>query len=581
MQKWTEARPDRLQAEIEAFQNEEGLDFELDRAELEATGRAVFRGTLTRAASAPIELEVRYPDSFPYLRPEVFAPNLQLERHQNPYRHNLCLLEGSSMFWSPSWTGAWLVSVRIPLLLELLEGNPEEMRRQESPQGEPASHYVQRQKDAVVFIPDEMLRLPESERGGIANLSVGVNERPEQILRACLTRVGKASKGKKAEDLARVTGPLAERFSKTQFEGRWVRLDSFPEGRGTGQELWGAATRAPGYETPALQNVPGGKMRILGIVCKEEVRQGEWEDSWLFAVQIRFQEGKQQRESIYVAHGDRVSPRDLAERIPTLKGLAEKTVALAGLGALGGPIAMELSRAQIGELRILDVDYVEAGTVVRWPFGLGVVGRLKTDAIAAYVTHDYPFTKVKGFTHQVGAVATPGGSQQDDSDVLSEFLDGVDLLIDATAEIGIQQLLGALADEAGIPQVYVWATQGGWGGGVARVIPEETGCWYCLQLQLDKSIKLPPFAEAGTVQPRGCTAPTWTGTSFAAMPLVAQAVRTACFTLLGDRAADNPRDVFICDQKAEQASELDAPRWASYVLQRDQECRCCGAARNQ
>ena len=39
-----------------------------------------------------VELRVVYPDSFPFMRPEVFAPGLLLERHQNPVDRNLCLL---------------------------------------------------------------------------------------------------------------------------------------------------------------------------------------------------------------------------------------------------------------------------------------------------------------------------------------------------------------------------------------------------------------------------------------------------------------------------------------------------------
>jgi hypothetical protein len=181
-------------------------------------------------------------------------------------------------------------------------------------------------------------------------------------------------------------------------------------------------------------------------------------------------------------------------------------------------------------------------------------------------------------TDDLGLQMADGASAHSEADLLTEFLDGVDLVIDATAEAGVQQLLAALADDVGIPQVYVTATAGGWGGIVARVIPRQTGCWWCLRRRVDdESIPHPPFAETGTTQPRGCSAPTWTGTSFDALPLVAQAARTATFTLLGGRDAAASADVFVCAQEAETSAQLGAPEWTTHRLDPHPECEACAA----
>jgi molybdopterin/thiamine biosynthesis adenylyltransferase len=584
MRNWTEALPGRLDAEVEDFSTTEGLDFELDEAERAASGRVVFRGTLTVDGREPIRLEVRYAESFPYLRPEVFAPELRLGRHQNPYRHNLCLLDRSTRHWNPSDTGAWLVSVRVPLLLDLLDGDPEILRREEAPQGEPASYYFPPQSQTAVFVPAEMLQLPHDAHAGLLHLSVGDGEALGELLRAGLTRVSARDARGKAQVLAQAAGPFAERFNRTVCEGRWVRLDAFPADGGTADHLFAAARQVPGFEPPPPQSVAGASLRVLGVVCEEEVRQGVYEDTWLFAVEVSkahvSRYGKRRQQGRYTTRGSRLTPEDLAERIPTLAGLAKKTIALTGLGALGGPVALEFARTQVGELRVLDHDIVEAGTIVRWPFGLSVVGHAKSRVINDYVAHDYPFTRVRALQLAIGVVPGPGETPpHSEAELLTEFLDGVDVLVDATAEIGVQQLMAALADEAGIPQVYVSATEGGWGGVVARVVPGQTGCWWCLQKRLDDgSISAPPWAPTGTVQPRGCAAPTWTGTSFDALPLVAQAVRTATFTALAGRADDNPRDVFVCAQPAQTAAELAAPQWTSYALEPHPECTACAAA---
>ena len=47
-----------------------------------------------------LQLVAKYPDSYPYLRVEVYAPTLSLRWHQNPYAKNLCLLGRHSDAWS-------------------------------------------------------------------------------------------------------------------------------------------------------------------------------------------------------------------------------------------------------------------------------------------------------------------------------------------------------------------------------------------------------------------------------------------------------------------------------------------------
>lgn len=579
MRPWFEALPERLEYEIEAFAAADGLHFELDRDELEHARRVVFRGTLDRPHDEPLRLEVRYPDSYPYLRPEVFAPELRLPRHQNPYLGNLCLLDRSTREWNTTDTGPWLVGERVPGLLALIAGDPAEMRRLEAPQGEPASRYFIPEPGSVVFVPEEMLTLDVTHWTGIARFSVGDGEQLSPLFRACLSSVETVDRRGRRRVAARAGRSLAGRFGRTVLEGRWARLEHLPD-EGTVDALLAAARDVPGFQMPAPTPLADGtKLRVTGVVCSEEVRQGEWEDGWLFVVQADRRQGKQRMQASYVAAGQRLSPADLGERIPTVTGLAEKTVAQVGLGAVGGPIALELARGQVGELRVLDGDTVEAGTIVRWPIGLRAVGRPKTHAIAAQIRADYPFTTVRPFDLAVGGVPAPGQSpQRSESEILTELLDGADIVVDATAEIGVQQLLAALANAAGIPQVYAWATEGGWGGVVARIVPGRTGCWLCLQLALDDgTIEAPPRADTGTIQPRGCAYPTWTGASFDAMPIVAQAVRTTAFTLLADGPNADGTDVFVCAQVARSASELAPPAWTAHRLARHPDCLTCGA----
>jgi hypothetical protein len=152
---------------------------------------------------------------------------------------------------------------------------------------------------------------------------------------------------------------------------------------------------------------------------------------------------------------------------------------------------------------------------------------------------------------------------------------GVDLVIDASAEIGVQQLVGAVSDELGIPQIYLWATEGARGGVVARSFPKETGCWYCLQLAFEReTVPLPPYDAAGTVQPRGCATRTFTGASFDLAPISIQAMRVAASALTHNRR-EGDADVFIC--ALDRGVSASPPQWESAALERQEGCPCCGA----
>ena len=303
------------------------------------------------------------------------------------------------------------------------------------------------------------------------------------------------------------------------------------------------------------------------------MRQGVWEDAWLFAVRFR-QTRPRRRSGAYLTKGEPVAPEDFFARVPRLRGIETRVAALVGLGALGAPLAFELARAQLGELRVLDHDLVEAGTIVRWPIGASAIGSAKTAMVEGTIKSQYPRTTCLSIAHQVGT-APDGTVHENDFDVLERLLEDAHVVIDATAEIAIQQLIGDLARERALPQVYLWGTEGAYGGVVARSVPGETGCWFCLQLAIeDGSIVAPPREATGTTQPRGCGTPTFTGESFNLLPLVAQAARVTTSLLLGMLPVGG--DVFVMALR-DGDDPAPAPRWTTYPLERHPRCPVCAS----
>jgi hypothetical protein len=568
---WPDRFPGRLEYEVEDF-SERGLDFVLDRALLDRSGPAVMRGSIVWREQE-IELEVVYPDTFPFLRPEVYAPSLSLGRHQNPLQGNLCVLDRSTRAWNVDETGAWLVAERVPYLLDLLEKGGEALAREESPQGEPISVFYGNYPGSAIFVPEELLQLPKTARAGTGRIAFAEREPPRSIIRGLVSSVEERVRKGKTRRLAQVRPPLTGRFGGASIPFRWARLDELPIARSFDELAEAVRQQAPILGQPVWARVTDGEVSVSGIVFEEEVRQGEYEDAWLFLVTLR-------NGDAYVTRGQRLSEADLGERIPRLAQLRDRTVALAGCGALGGPISVELARAQLGRLRLLEYDQVEVGNIVRWPSGLTAVGHEKLTVLTGVIEADYPYTTVEPFPRQLGE-AHAASSSEPEMVLLERFLDGADVLVEATAELGIQHLLSTLADERKLPQVYAWATEGAFGGVVARILPGTSGCWLCLQHALDQEsgagIQTPPREEEGTTQPRGCATTTFTGANFDLLPVVAQAARVVARLLSGDQSGD---DVTVLSLVDDESAPLAAPSWQTFPLRSQPDCRQCGGGAN-
>jgi hypothetical protein len=563
--------PGRLEYELAEFERR-GLGFALDEQRLAETGRVVLNGTL-RHEGEEVELQVAYPDSFPFMRPEVFAPGLLLDRHQSPVERNLCLLERSTLAWNVSDTGAWLVGERVPHLLSLLATGGETLAADEAPQGEPASTYFKSESGAVVFLPEQMLHLPDEPTSGVFRLVTGASEPPQRLLRACLSKVSTRDERGAKVTLAELSGPLEGRFSGKTIEGRWVRLPAFPEGNLPRDLMAAAIAVNPALGNPRWQRLPGGgDMSVVGVLVREEVAQGLWQDAWLFVVGVR--PNVKAQMGIYTARGERLTAADLLARLPAPARLNGRSVGVVGLGSVGAPVAAELVRAQVGELRLMDFDLVETGNIVRWTHGISAVGYLKTDVIGGWAASEFPFTNVVGFDLRIGGVTPPSQAAGDgafrESEGLSRLLDGVGVVVDASGELGVQHLIATLAREQGVGQVFAWATEGGWGGAVACLSPGPGACWICLQLAFaDGSIGLPPAAPAAPFQPRGCTDTTFAAAGFSLTPIVAQAARCTARLLAGEGAGE----VHVCSLHSE-AGELPAPVWVSSAIPLHAECQC-------
>ncbi len=272
------------------------------------------------------------------------------------------------------------------------------------------------------------------------------------------------------------------------------------------------------------------------------------------------------------------------DRIPELRPLAGKCVCLFGVGAIGAPICLELARAGVDEIRIMDHDFLDPGTIARWPLGLSQAGAPKVRALEEFVHANYPTTTIKPYEHCLGSILRDG---MNEGDYVEQFVDGSSLVIDATAETGVQNFTSQLCRELGIPFISTEARNGAWGGVICRILPGVTrGCWHCYRaaLNVEKAsfrIQDAPAKAGDDVQPVGCADPTFTGAGFDLNFVSMMTVRIAVSTMLGGIENAYPKtdaDVTIIKLR-EDDGRFCVPEFKGYPLQQQDVCNYCSPAK--
>lgn len=114
------------------------------------------------------------------------------------------------------------------------------------------------------------------------------------------------------------------------------------------------------------------------------------------------------------------------------KDLGNKKVALFGVGALGGSVALLLAKAGLGEIRLIDSDKVKPTNVIRHVAGLDDVGFPKTFSVNRKILRHNPDCHVVTF---------PETWQTQE---LDKIINDVDLVIDTTANSAFSLWLNQL-----------------------------------------------------------------------------------------------------------------------------------------
>jgi molybdopterin/thiamine biosynthesis adenylyltransferase len=527
---WWKIFPGRLRQELRALRDI-GVRYEVDRQAF--TEEHLKLKLEVRVGESTHRLTAEYPDTYPYFRVDVEAPDLSLNVHQNPFTKSLCLLGRRSENWYPSWTLAKLVRDQFPKLLAVASApDRSAVSDLEERQGEPLTTFYPYTHDSVVLV-DGAWRIPTDLPGGW--IEVGVQSLRGQAFRGTVINVCDSQRGV----VASAPDGLGRLPTKQVTWFRWTRHSDFIVETDP-NSLFGVVGDADPRVRPFIwQQLEGRILNLTGILMQEEVLPGSRADAWVFVLREAPVGSKKKmgtprpaREKTRLVQGQRAGSADMAQRTPETAFLQEKKVSIVGLGCVGSGVALELAKSGCASLLLADWDAVDAGQIVRWPLGLKAAGRQKSEALAGFINVNWPYSTAAPLTFRVGHNPT------NDTSIVKL----ADLVLDCSAEVGVQRYLAGICRKEGKTLIMASTTPGARGGTVTcvRSGPGEP-CFHCFELHQDDGfIPDPPQDNNGMFQPVGCADPTFTGASFDTMEISLMAARTAVSELAGGQKGKYP-----------------------------------------
>ncbi|MFE4950148.1 ThiF family adenylyltransferase [Leifsonia sp. NPDC056665] len=190
--------------------------------------------------------------------------------------------------------------------------------------------------------------------------------------------------------------------------------------------------------------------------------------------------------------------------------LNQKVVTIVGVGAIGSFVADGLRRSGVRALVLVDGDRLRPGNLVRHAARESFVGRPKAEAMAA----------------TLGDLAEPLAGGVESLSFAGRLVEASDLVIDATANEVVTQLLTEAGRVAGKPILSVYLANAG-RSKVVEILPPASGERLAPQ-------EMAPIAPDGVES--GCGDPVSPTPPFAVMEIAGMACRIATALLTDDEA---------------------------------------------
>lgn len=465
---WFLSNPERLLRERTAISELQQTAEWLIATEWTLSGTDLCVQATIRAHSHDYPVRLIYPKLFPVI-PAAVRPVDATERwsdHQYGTTGSLCLEWGSDN-WHPDVTGAALLESTYRLLGienplgERVSGNAEEIERIVAPSRHLLTTGQELRSEKLRFLisPNAIAKLmsPSQENFGLIRYSL--RSRPNAMLALVHSIRSRSSeeewsdpaipgyiKAEKSSDIRLgvffKTSFSAEAIAKMDSAAALVALlsESFPTDIALEDgKIVLTAVDARAFPSLLVLDVDGNPHFLLPL---SESRPLE------FAT---------------VGWDHLSSVNRSPERFKALK---EKTVGIVGAGSLGSKTALSLARAGIKRFFLIDHDVMLPGNLERHALDWDSVGEHKVDALKTMLEKI-----AHGVTVDVSDLHLTG---QENSTLVSGALNRLgscDLVIDATAEPDVFNLVSSVAATFDKPIIWGEVYGGGVGGFIARSRP--------------------------------------------------------------------------------------------------------------
>jgi len=502
---WFERDPERYAAE---------RDFWLGRGFTESRDgdKVVYSGvvelTVSKAAGEPYEkyefdLSVTYLEGFPYVAPEVafLDPPIRRHRHQSP-GGKPCLFP-DEVWHKDSAPDEFLGALRRWLQAYVTGQFPNELAIYELPE------YME-PSGLTVLGPAGMDEAAEGHDSGELRLThmLGLDL-------AVVTHLQGVDVGTGALAGLRVSPAIKQE----ERLGKWYRLDSEPTPPRRAQELL-TILRESGHQNVVLE--PRGRPRLLALRFEDELFG---EPRWLFLDTGIENPKRPPLPAQRTVLGANFHPLSRAELFRRLQGvsdtdtLAEREVAVFGLGAIGSYATLALAREGIGEFKLCDPDTLRPGNVVRHALDLSDVGRPKAVAVESAVHRVNPFVET-----------SIRMSQLRNPETMDELMSTAHLVVSAIGDDTIEEQLNEVVVQSLSKPAVLYARTLHAGDAIRVMLfrPGRDACFTCLMLHREDGYPAwveVPASDLPPVRDEGCATPALVGaglTSQHAGLLVAQ-----------------------------------------------------------
>jgi hypothetical protein len=511
-------------------------------------------------------LTIRYPAAYPFFPCVIHDPRntLGLSRHRDPRFGHLCLLHARD--WDVRTTAAKLLADQLPRILEAAGTTDETIaRRLEEPLPEPTGLQVPI-SEGLIMVDGAWVIPPDVMQGALFPHNVlGRWLRYPNFRQHLDSGLGLQTLWAQAQSTLRPLQVEVREHSEVPATPLMETEDADTGKQPDGQLHDEAVAAAPHAEPTPSDNPPDrgpvtleDSIQVIGLLVPSETRYRQPGEEWLFLVRSQLWD-----EPDPVLRLLRSSPfgiTDTLTRSPATATAPARRVLIAGVGALGSTLALELARAGIGHLDLIDHDIVEPATSCRQIAPAIWAGLPKSAVLKQVLAENNPHTHVRAHPLHIGADQTQAKGAPDVHTALVHLVSHADLVIDTAADPAVTRYLATISRVTGVTLLHA--------AGAA--------CWWCLlHHRHDRTVPFPPAApdEEGTVAPLGCAEPTFAGTSADLNSIAVHAARVALDHLTTTSPA-TPRmrgDLYVASLRDHRDRPIPT-RWRTRTLTRHPAC---------